>query len=96
MLELREIYKYYNPGTVNEMCLFNNFNFKVEDGEFVAVVGSNGSGKTSMLNIICGSIPIDEGAVLINGTNITNMPEYRRMNKIGRVFRILPWGHVLP
>ena len=76
MLELREIYKYYNPGTVNEMCLFNNFNFKVDDGEFVAVVGSNGSGKTSMLNIICGSIPIDEGAVLINGTNITNMPEY--------------------
>ena len=62
MLELREIYKYYNPGTVNEMCLFNNFNFKVDDGEFVAVVGSNGSGKTSMLNIICGSIPIDEGA----------------------------------
>ena len=87
MLELREIYKYYNPGTVNEMCLFNNFNFKVEDGEFVAVVGSNGSGKTSMLNIICGSIPIDEGAVLINGTNITNMPEYRRRNKIGRVFQ---------
>lgn len=43
MLELREIYKYYNPGTVNEMCLFNNFNFKVDDGEFVAVVGSNGS-----------------------------------------------------
>ena len=86
MLELREIYKYYNPGTVNEMCLFNNFNFKVDDGEFVAVVGSNGSGKTSMLNIICGSIPIDEGAVLINGTNITNMPEYKRMGRIGRVF----------
>ena len=87
MLELREIYKYYNPGTVNEMCLFNNFNFKVDDGEFVAVVGSNGSGKTSMLNIICGSIPIDEGAVLINGTNITNMPEYKRMGRIGRVFQ---------
>ena len=87
MLELREIYKYYNPGTVNEMCLFNNFNFKVDDGEFVAVVGSNGSGKTSMLNIICGSIPIDEGAVLINGTNSTNMPEYKRMGRIGRVFQ---------
>ena len=69
------------------MCLFNNFNFKVDDGEFVAVVGSNGSGKTSMLNIICGSIPIDEGAVLINGTNITNMPEYKRMGRIGRVFQ---------
>ena len=96
MLELREIYKYYNPGTVNEMCLFNNFNFKVDDGEFVAVVGSNGSGKTSMLNIICGSIPIDEGAVLINGTNITNMPEYKRMGGIGRVFRILPWEPARP
>ena len=88
MLELREIYKYYNPGTVNEMCLFNNFNFKVDDGEFVAVVGSNGSGKTSMLNIICGSIPIDEGAVLINGTNITNMPEYKRIARNRRVFHI--------
>ena len=87
MLELREIYKYYNPGTVNEMCLFNNFNFKIDDGEFVAVVGSNGSGKTSMLNIICGSIPIDEGAVLINSTNIANMPEYKRMGRIGRVFQ---------
>lgn len=96
MLELREIYKYYNPGTVNEMCLFNNFNFKVDDGEFVAVVGSNGSGKTSMLNIICGSIPIDEGAVLINGTNITNMPEYKRMEESDAFFRILPWEPARP
>ena len=87
MLELREIYKYYNPGTVNEMCLFNDFSLSIEDGQFVSVVGSNGSGKTSMLNIICGSIPIDEGAVLINGTNITNMPEYKRMGRIGRVFQ---------
>ena len=87
MLELREIYKYYNPGTVNEMCLFNDFNFKVEDGEFVSVVGSNGSGKTSMLNIICGSIDIDEGAVLMDNKNITNLPEYKRMSKIGRVFQ---------
>lgn len=87
MLELREIYKYYNPGTVNEMCLFHDFNFQVEEGEFVSVVGSNGSGKTSMLNIICGSIDVDEGAVLINGQNITNMPEYKRMQRIGRVFQ---------
>lgn len=87
MLELREIYKYYNPGTVNEMCLFRDFNFQVEKGEFVSVVGSNGSGKTSMLNIICGSIDVDEGAVLINGQNVTNMPEHRRMQRIGRVFQ---------
>ena len=87
MLELREIYKYYNPGTVNEMCLFHDFNFQVEEGEIVSVVGSNGSGKTSMLNIICGSIDVDEGAVLINGQNITNMPEHKRMQRIGRVFQ---------
>lgn len=57
MLELRNIHKYYNPGTVNEMCLFEDFNLTINQGEFVSVVGSNGSGKTSMLNIICGSIP---------------------------------------
>ena len=65
MLELRQIYKYYNPGTVNELCLFRDFSLKVEKGEFVAVVGSNGSGKTSMLNLICGSMPVDSGQILI-------------------------------
>ena len=59
MLELKGIHKYYNPGTVNEMCLFQNFNLTIDNGEFVSVVGSNGSGKTSMLNIICGSIPVE-------------------------------------
>ena len=87
MLELREIYKYYNPGTVNEMCLFNNFNLKVDDGEFVAVVGSNGSGKTSMLNIICGSIPVESGQILIDGKDITKVKEYKRNQKIGRVYQ---------
>lgn len=87
MLELKHIHKYYNPGTVNEMCLFRDFNFRVEDGEFVAVVGSNGSGKTSMLNIICGSIPVDSGQILMNGRDITNLSEYRRLSKIGRVFQ---------
>ena len=79
MLELREIYKYYNPGTVNEMCLFNNFNFKVDDGEFVAVVGSNGSGKTSMLNIICGSIDIDHGQILIDGKDYAGKKDFVRI-----------------
>ncbi len=76
MLELRNINKYYNPGTVNEMCLFENFCLKVQNGEFVSVVGSNGSGKTSMLNIICGSIPIDSGNIIINDVDISNMPEH--------------------
>lgn len=87
MLRLIDINKYYNPGTVNEMCLFNGFNLDVREGEFVSVVGSNGSGKTSMLNIICGSIPIDKGEIEINGTCITNMPEYKRQMRIGRVYQ---------
>lgn len=87
MLELEHIYKYYNPGTLNEMCLFEDFGLKIEDGEFVAVVGSNGSGKTSLLNVICGSIPIDSGDILINGKSIAGMKEFRRMETIGRVFQ---------
>jgi len=87
MLELRGIDKYYNPGTVNEMCLFQNFNLKVETGEFLSVVGSNGSGKTSMLNIICGSISPEKGQVLIGDKDITREKEYRRNRKIGRVYQ---------
>lgn len=87
MLELRNISKFYNPGTINEMCLFDNFNLTIQDKEFVAVVGSNGSGKTSMLNIICGSIPIDQGKVIINNEDITNMTEFKRQRRIGRVYQ---------
>ena len=87
MLELRKIHKYYNPGTVNEMCLFRGFSLTVRDGEFVSVVGSNGSGKTSMLNLICGSIERDGGAIYMNGEDITRKKEYRRLEKIGRVYQ---------
>ena len=87
MLELKEIKKYYNPGTVNEMCLFNGFNLKIENGEFVSVVGSNGSGKTSMLNLICGSIPVDAGQILIDGEDIGKLKEYQRSARIGRVYQ---------
>ena len=87
MLELRDIHKYYNPGTVNEMCLFQDFNLTIRDGEFVSVVGSNGSGKTSMLNIICGSIPVESGSILINGVDITKEKEYKRNRRIGRVYQ---------
>lgn len=87
MLELQHIDKYYNPGTVNEMCLFKDFNLKINDGEFVSVVGSNGSGKTSMLNIICGSIPVDSGKILVGGRDITKKKEFMRHQNIGRVFQ---------
>ena len=87
MLKLNHINKDYNAGTVNEMCLFRDFNLSIEDGQFVSVVGSNGSGKTSMLNIICGSIPVDQGTIEIGGVDITNMPEYKRQRRIGRVYQ---------
>lgn len=87
MLELKGIYKNYNPGSVNELCLFQDFNLVVQDGEFVSVVGSNGSGKTSMLNIICGSIDIDRGQILVNGTDIGRQKDYIRQRRIGRVYQ---------
>ena len=87
MIELRGVSKTYNPGTVTELCLFEDFNLTVKDGEFVSVVGSNGSGKTSMLNIICGSIPASAGDVLIDGKSINSLHEYERYRHIGRVYQ---------
>ena len=87
MHKKKNIEKFYNAGTVNEMCLFEDFNLSIADGQFVSVVGSNGSGKTSMLNIICGSIPLDRGRILIGGQDITRMPEHRRQRRIGRVYQ---------
>jgi putative ABC transport system ATP-binding protein len=87
MLELRNINKYYNPGTVNEMCLFKDFNLTIQDQEFVSVVGSNGSGKTSMLNLICGSIEMDGGSILVDGKDISKEKEYKRARYMGRVYQ---------
>ena len=87
MLELKNITKIYNQGTITETSLFNGFNFRVNDGEFVSIVGSNGSGKTSMLNIICGSIPIEGGEILIDGMRINDLTEYKRYRTIGRIFQ---------
>ncbi|MGN1095750.1 MAG: ABC transporter ATP-binding protein [Eubacteriales bacterium] len=87
MLELKNIDKIFNRGTVNEMQLFDKFSLSVGKGEFVSVVGSNGSGKTTMLNIICGSIPIEGGEIIVGGKNITRVPEYKRYKTIGRVYQ---------
>ena len=87
MLELKHIKKIYNPGTVSETSLFTDFNLTVEDGSFVSVVGSNGSGKTSMLNIICGSIPIQGGTVSVGGRVINKDKEFVRYRHIGRVYQ---------
>ena len=87
MLELKNIRKVYNENTINEKILFQDFNFQVEKGEFVSIVGSNGSGKTSLLNIICGSIPIEGGTILLDGNPIEKLAEYKRYENIGRVFQ---------
>jgi len=87
MLELRNVSKVYSPGSVNEHILFRHFDLTVPDGQFISVVGSNGSGKTSMLNLICGSIPADEGQILINGSDITRMKEHKRYRTMGRVYQ---------
>lgn len=87
MLELRNITKIYNPGSVTEMTLFEDFNLKVDEGEFVAIVGSNGSGKTSMLNIICGSIPVEGGEILVDGKRINALSEHKRYRTMGRIFQ---------
>ena len=68
-------------------CLFEDFSLTIKDHQFVSVVGSNGSGKTSLLNIICGSIPLDEGRIIISGKDITRIPEYKRQRRIGRVYQ---------
>lgn len=87
MLELKNIDKYYNPGTVNEMCLFKNFNLSIKEKEFVSVIGSNGSGKTSMLNLICGSMDMDQGSIYIDGRDITREKEFQRAKYMGRVYQ---------
>ena len=87
MIKLSNIDKIYNKGTVNETQLFNNFNFEVKENDFISIVGSNGSGKTTMLNIICGSVPVDNGDITINGSSIVKMKEYKRYKKIGRVYQ---------
>ncbi len=87
MLELRHVRKIYNPGTVREMCLFEDFSLTVARGQFLSVVGSNGSGKTSLLNILCGSVPVESGGVFLDGRDITRDREHVRARRIGRIYQ---------
>lgn len=87
MLELSNIYKTFNQGTIDEKILFSDFNLTIADGEFAGVIGSNGSGKTTMLNIISGDMPIDGGDVILDGEILNNQKNFRRAKRIGRVFQ---------
>lgn len=87
LLSLNHIYKSFNINTIDEVQLFTDFSLNIEEGEFVSVVGSNGSGKTTILNIISGSKDIDSGEILLKGNNINKVKEFIRARKIGRVFQ---------
>ena len=75
MIELSHIYKTFQAGTVNESVLFSDFNLSIHDDDFIAVIGSNGSGKTTMLNLLCGSLSPDQGQIIRDGKDITKMKE---------------------
>ena len=87
LVELKNINKIFNRGSINEVVLFTDFNLSVREGEFVSIVGSNGSGKTTLLNIICGNIEIEGGSILLKGREIGDKKEFIRARHIGRVFQ---------
>lgn len=84
---MKHIHKAYNVGTVNETCLFQDFSLTVKRGQFVSVVGSNGSGKTTMLNMICGTVRQDSGQILLANKDISKEKEFKRYQTIGRVYQ---------
>ena len=87
MIELKNITKTFNPGTVNEHKAIDNLNLVLNEGDFITVIGSNGAGKSTLLNIISGSIDADTGLILLNGTNVANLSEHRRAPYFGHVFQ---------
>ena len=87
MLELKHISKTFNPGTINEKRAIVDLSFTLNDGDFVTVIGGNGAGKSTMLNLIAGVYGIDGGSILLDGTNMTKQPEYKRAKLLGRVFQ---------
>ncbi len=87
MLELKNLYKTFNPGTINEKTALNGLSLSLKDGDFVTVIGGNGAGKSTMLNAVAGTWFVDEGQIIIDGTDVTKLPEYKRAAYLGRVFQ---------
>ncbi len=87
MLELKNLYKTFNPGTINEKTALNGLSLNIRDGEFVTVIGGNGAGKSTMLNAVAGTWLVDEGQILIDGIDVTKLPEHKRAIYLGRVFQ---------
>ena len=87
MLKLENVWKTFNPGTVNEKVALRSLNLEMREGDFVTVIGGNGAGKSTMLNAIAGVFGVDSGTISIDGVNVTALPEYKRAAYIGRVFQ---------
>ena len=87
MLQLENIHKTFNPGTINEKVALNGLNLTLNDGDFVTVIGGNGAGKSTMLNAVAGTWPVDSGEIIIGGVNVTKLSEYKRATYLGRVFQ---------
>ena len=87
MLEVKGIYKTFNPGTINEKKALNGIDLTLNEGDFVTVIGGNGAGKSTMLNMITGVYPVDCGTITIDGIDVTKLPEHKRAKFLGRVFQ---------
>ena len=87
MLEIQNVSKTFNAGTVNQKTALNGLNLKLNEGDFVTVIGGNGAGKSTMLNAVAGVWPVDEGKILIDGVDVTRLSEHQRAAYIGRVFQ---------
>ena len=87
MLDVQNIYKTFNVGTVNQKTALNGLSLHLNEGDFCTVIGGNGAGKSTLLNAVAGVWPVDEGSISIGGVNVTHMPEHKRAQYIGRVFQ---------
>ena len=87
MLELKNLYKTFNAGTVNEKRAIDGLDLTLEDGDFVTIIGGNGAGKSTTLNLIAGVFPADQGNIILDGVDITRLPEHKRAKYLGRVFQ---------
>ena len=87
MLEIQNVSKTFNPGTINQKVALNGLNLSLKEGDFVTVIGGNGAGKSTMLNAVAGVYTVDTGRIVIDGVDVTHLPEYKRAQYIGRVFQ---------
>ncbi len=87
MLEVIDIHKTFNPGTINEKVALNGVSFTLNDGDFCTVIGGNGAGKSTIMNAICGVWPVDSGAIVIDGNDVSGLSEHERAPFLGRVFQ---------